>query len=114
DVLGIGYPADMPGPGWTSDGKKIVAAALLSFSQTRSECIQRQESSALRSSTHTAESRKADGQKESRGSEEGSDFFSPHSRGHCFGPSLPNRRSELQTDGRPRLNQPRTRFTAST
>jgi len=28
DVLGIGYPADMPGPGWTRDGKKIVAVAL--------------------------------------------------------------------------------------
>jgi len=49
----------------------------LSFSQTRSECIQRQKSSALRSSTHTAESRKAGGQKKSRGSEEGSDFSCP-------------------------------------
>ena len=28
DVLGVGYPADMPGPGWTRDGKKIVAVAL--------------------------------------------------------------------------------------
>src|SRR5262249_52573248 len=84
----------------------------LSFSQTRYECIQRQ---IVRVKAHTADSREAD-QKKSRGSEEGCDFPLPDSRGRniALARALPNRSSELQTDGRYRINQPRTRFAAST